>query len=127
MKIPNFTPPNKIDNPDLDDGTHDALKVISEQVNKLTSALQKNISPEDNENSETRKLAFENGKEYEISVPDIKGKPSEVRVLDHGLFERVDIAWEVVDSGKIKVALTWPSAPSSSVDTTILIRGGSDG
>ena len=126
MKVPNFTPPNKIDNPGLDEGTHEALKIISEQVTRLTSALQKNISPEDNENAETRAFGFENGKEYEISLQEIKGRPTEVRVLDHDLFEKVDIAWEVVDARKIKVALTWPSAPASAVNATLFIRGGSD-
>ena len=126
MKVPNFTPPNKIDNPGLDEESHKALKVISEQVTLLTSALQKNISPEDNENAETRAFGFENGKEYEISLQEIKGRPTEVRVLDHGLFEKVDIAWEVVDASKIKVVLTWPSEPTAAVDATLFIRGGSD-
>ena len=77
------------------------MRILSDQVDVLTTALQKNISPEDNENSETRTIDLQSGREYEISLQEIKGRPREVRVLDHDLFERADLSWEVVDNDKI--------------------------
>ena len=124
MKIPNYTPPNKLDHPGLPDSAYEAMDVISEQMNKLTTALQKNMSPEDNENAETRTAVFESGKEYDISLQEISGRPSEVRVLDHSVFEEVNLAWEVKDQSTVKVRLTWPEA--SSATATILVRGAPD-
>ena len=125
MKIPNYTPPNRLDHPGLPDSAYDAIDVISEQLNKITNALQKNISPEDNENAETRTAVFESGKEYDISLQEISGRPSEVRVLDHSVFEEVNLAWEVKDQTTVKVKLTWPDAASATA--TLLVRGASDG
>ena len=48
-----------------------------------------------------------------------------MRVLDHALFERADLSWEVVDNEKIKVKVDWPSGPMDAVNTTLLIRGSS--
>tara|TARA_B100000470_G_C19735714_1_gene366695 strand:+ start:552 stop:938 length:387 start_codon:yes stop_codon:yes gene_type:complete len=127
MKLPSFQPPNKIDHPGLPDAAYGAMEVLSNQVDKLTHALQKNISPEDNENTEVRIYPFESGVEYDITLQEVKGKVREVRVLDHDLFERVDLAWKLIDQKKIKVVLTWPSEPEEAINATLLIRGGSDG
>lgn len=124
MKIPNFTPPNKVDHPGLPDTAYRAMEVITNQLQKVTTALQKNISPEDNENSETRTMTFESGVKYDIRLQSIRGKPREVRVLDHSVFEKVDLAWEVKDLNLISVSLTWPA--STSATATLLIRGSSD-
>ena len=97
MKIPNFQPPNKIDHPGLPDSAYEAMEVFTQQIEKITTALQKNISPEDNENSETRTMTFQSGVNYDIRLRDIKGRPREVRVLDHSVFDKVDLAWEVKD------------------------------
>ncbi len=125
MKIPNYTPPNKLDHPGLPDSAYEAMDVISEQMNKLTTALQKNMSPEDNENAETRTAVFESGKEYDISLQEISGRPTEVRVLEQSVFEDVKVAWKVESQTSVKVKLTWPDATSGTA--TLLIRGASDG
>lgn len=127
MKIPNFHPPNQIDHPGLPETAYAAMEVLADQVDKLTTALQKNISPEDNENSETRTVDFQNGVAHEIVLQEIKGSPREVRVLDHALFSKVDIAWEATDVDKLRVMLTWPSEPSGYVTATLLVRGAPDG
>lgn len=127
MRVPNFTPPNQIDHPGLPDEAYNAMQVLSDQVGKLTLALQKNISPEDNENSEVRKLDFENGKKYSVSLQEIKGRPSEVRVLSHTLFDSVNLSWEVTDEASINVSLSWSTSTASRTTATLLIRGGSDG
>jgi hypothetical protein len=126
MKLPDFTPPNSVDHPGLPEVAYNAMQVLSDQVEQLTIALQKNISPEDNENSETRALALEHNKEYEISLQEIKGRPTEVRVLDQDLFEMPLLSWEVVDADKIKVKVNWLSQPTGAVPVSLLIRGGSD-
>ena len=125
MKIPNFQPPNKIDHPGLPDSAYEAMEVFTQQIEKITTALQKNISPEDNENSETRTMTFQSGVNYDIRLRDIKGRPREVRVLDHSVFDKVDLAWEVKDQDLIRVSLTWPA--TASAIATLLIRGSSDG
>lgn len=125
MKVPNFVPPNEVDQPGLPEAAYSALQVISNQVRELTTALQKNISPEDNENSETRTLTFRSGVPQEIRLQEIKGRPREVRVLDHSVFEKVDLAWEIRDADLIKVSLSWPTATSATA--TLLIRGSPDG
>ena len=125
MKIPNFQPPNKIDHPGLPDSAYEAMEVFTQQIEKITTALQKNISPEDNENSETRTMTFQSGVNYDIRLRDIKGRPREVRVLDHSVFDKVDLAWEVKDQALIRVSLTWPA--TASAIATLLIRGSSDG
>ena len=114
MKIPNYTPPNKLDHPGLPDSAYEAMDVISEQMNKLTTALQKNMSPEDNENAETRTAVFESGKEYDISLQEISGRPTEVRVLEQSVFEDVKVAWKVESQTSVKVKLTWPDATSGT-------------
>ena len=125
MKVPNFLPPNEVDQPGLPEEAYTAMRILSDQVDVLTTALQKNISPEDNENTEPRTIDLQSGREYEISLQEIKGRPREVRVLDHALFERADLSWEVVDNEKIKVKVDWPSGPMDAVNTTLLIRGSS--
>ena len=125
MKIPNFQPPNKIDHPGLPDSAYSAMEVFTQQIEKITTALQKNISPEDNENSETRTMTFQSGVNYDIRLRDIKGRPREVRGLDHSVFDKVDLAWEVKDQDLIRVSLTWPA--TASAIATLLIRGSSDG
>ena len=125
MKLPNFTPPNKVDHPGLPATAYSAMEVITNQLQKVTTALQKNISPEDNENSETREMVFESGVKYDINLQSIRGRPREVRVLDHSVFEKVDLAWEVKDTGVVSVSLTWPEATVAKA--TLIIRGSSDG
>ena len=127
MKIPNFVPPNEIAHPDLPEEAYGAMNVLSAQIEKLTTALQKNMSPEDNENAETVVSSFLNDTEHDIFLQSIKGKPSEVRVLDHDLFERVDVAWQIKDRTVITVKLSWPSQPTGPVNATLLVRGASDG
>lgn len=127
MKIPNFQPPNEIDHPDLSKEAYSAMQVMSSQIEKLTTALQKNMSPEDNENSETRVLTLRHGIPADIRLQEIKGKPREVRILDHSLFEKADLAWEVKDQKKIRVSVTWSIDPGVPVSVTLLIRGGGDG
>ena len=126
MKLPDFRAPNSIDYPGLPEVAYSAMQVLADQIEQLTLALQKNISPEDNENAETRSLALENGREYEIALQEIKGRPSEVRVLSHDRFEDANLSWEVVDAKKIKVRVEWPSRPVGAVPVSLLIRGGSD-
>ena len=127
MKIPNFVPPNEIDHPGLPEEAYGAMQVLSSQLEKLTTALQKNMSPEDNENAEKIVSSFLNGVEHDVSLQSIKGKPSEVRGLEHDLFERVDLAWQIKDRTVITVKLAWPSLPTGPVNATLLVRGASDG
>ena len=105
---------------------YNAMNILSEQIETLTNALQNNMTPEDNENSETRTIGFESGREYEIDLQEIKGKPSEVRILDSALFEKADLSWEVMDQKRIKVKVDWESRPAAPINATLLIRGASD-
>ena len=127
MKVPNFLPPNELDHPGLPEVAYTAIQVLSDQLETITTALQKNMSPEDNENSEARVLYLVHGVEQEVSVQEIKGRPTEVRVIDHPLFEEAVLAWVIKDEHNIKVKVTWPSEPTGPIATTLLIRGGSDG
>ena len=79
MKVPNFLPPNELDHPGLPEVAYTAIQVLSDQLETITTALQKNMSPEDNENSEARGLYLVHGVEQEVSVQEIKGRPTEVR------------------------------------------------
>lgn len=128
MKMPDFEPPNKVSHPGLPEASYDAMEVLANQVQKITQALQKNMSPEDNENSETRIASFVSGQTYDLNLQEIKGKPTELRVLDNELFENVDVAWEVKDQTTVRVRLTWKdSAPTAPIEATLLIRGAPDG
>ena len=75
MKVPGFRPPTEGDFPDLDEQTIAAVKVVGDQVELVTQALQSNISPEDNGNSEVRVVALQHGVTPELEVRGIKGKP----------------------------------------------------
>ena len=127
MKVPNFLPPNELDHPGLPEVAYTAMQILSDQLETITTVLQKNMSPEDNENSESRTLYLVSGVEQEVSVQEIKGRVTEVRVLDHPLFEEASLAWMVKDEHNIRVIVTWPSETPGPIATTLLIRGGSDG
>ena len=126
MKVPNFRPPNQGDFPGIDEQNIAALKVIGDQLELVTQALQSNISPEENGNAELKAVTLQSGVEVELETKGIKGKAVELVVLGHDKFDSTKLAWQVVDEDKVKVKVTWDNDDNQGVfiPTTLLVRGG---
>lgn len=127
MRVPNFRPPNQGDFPDVDEQNIAALKVVGDQLEIVTHALQSNISPEDNANAEVKNLSLKSGEPLNIETKNIKGKAIEVVVLDQEKFDSTKLAWEVVNENEIRVQVTWDNEDNQDtfISTRLLVRGGS--
>lgn len=125
MKVPSFRPPNKGDFPGVEEETLEAIKVLSDQLDLVTEALQSNISLEDNGNTEIKALSLRSGEEELVNLSVVKGRPIEVTIVDQDKFDSTKLAWQVVDQGQIKIKVTWDDTANHNVpiNTRILVRG----
>lgn len=127
MKVPNFRPPTPGDFPGIDEQNIAALKVVGDQLELVTQALQSNISPEDNSNTQVKAVSLQSGVATEVETKTIKGRAVEVVVLGQDKFDSTTLAWELLSEEKIRVRVTWadPLNHGIFIPTTLLIRGGS--
>lgn len=125
MKVSNFKRISRSDFPEATDEFHKAMDIVSDQIELLTTALQGNISFEDNFDAEIKELDLEDNKAVTFELKTLRGKPRGVLLLDRGLFDYSVVALQVVDdkSIKVKIAMT-DEAPTTSTSVRIAILGG---
>lgn len=68
MKLSAFRPPNKTDFPDMPPGDEEPFKVVGKHIIDLTTALQGQISIEDNLDAELIRVDIEHNKLFTVTL-----------------------------------------------------------
>ena len=125
MRIPNFKRPRREDMPDADDTLFKKIvEPISDQVEELTRAMQRRLSPQDNFDMEVRELDLTDGVQLEITLRQLRGIPLGALFLESDVADGATLAMERVSRERVKLRADWPSGPSGAQRTKVLIVGG---
>lgn len=125
MKVSNFKRISRSDFPEASEDFYRAMDIISDQIEVVTTALQGNISFEDNFDAEIKDLKIKDNTTTTFELKTLKGKPRGILLLDRGVFDYSLVAFKVVNDRTISVKMvSTDEAPLGSTSVRIAILGG---
>lgn len=124
MKIANYHSPAQQEFPSIPQPFFDWLRTTFRQVDDLTGILQGGGSLTENGNNEIVEIKARQGTEYEVTLSTLNGQPKGAFVIFCQEYIHPSLKLDILDEGKIRVKLTWPTDPGKEILTRILVIGG---
>jgi hypothetical protein len=124
MKVQTFRLIQRGDYPEAPDWFLRVAETINKQLEQLTNLAQKNITAAENTNSEERDLEIANDVPFEVTLNQLKGKPTKARLVWANLFDYPHLAWEVISETKVRAKVRFDSEPANRVRVKILFEAG---
>lgn len=123
MKLANYHPPTQQEFPAVPPPLFEALRTTFRQVDDLTGAAQGELSLVGNLNTEMVEISARHGVAYDVALSTLSGQALGGFVVYAQGMPHPALFLEIVDEGKIRVALTWGTDPGKEVFTRILVIG----
>lgn len=123
MKTGSYTRVTRDSLPNVDEDIFRLVSPISEQLETISRACRRNLSPDQNLNTEMITLDFPDDTAVPIKLQKLNGYPIGVILLWEELFDYAQLAWKAVDKDKIQVKISWSSSPSTVTTAKILVIG----
>ena len=125
MKVSNFKRLSRTDNPQIPEWMEPLLKVINDQFESITTALQGSLTFDDNFNAEIKEFSLKDNTAVDVKLSRVKGKPRGVILLDRDVFDYHVAAFEILDEKTVRVKLSFTdTAPLGDVKIRLLVVGG---
>lgn len=124
MRIQSYRRVRRDDVPGLPDEVYRALEPISDQLEKLTTAMQGNLRFEDNFESETRELEVSHGVAKDISLQKLRRSRAAGAILIEAAAAVASFTSEVRDLGRVRVTVSFVSDPGEPTRVKFVVLGG---
>lgn len=128
MKLSSYRPVNRSDVPSAPDWVDKLREPDTDQIKRITIALQNQLGFSDNFNAEVRELDMVHNEWLTIGLRGLRGKVSGALVIDVDAAEDENVDWwpirkSVVDLKTIRLKLKFASDPGRAVKVRVLILG----
>lgn len=122
MKVADYRRISKTDLQEAPAWMHRIVDQTNQQIEIVTTAVQRNLTFSENFNSEIRSISLADDTTTRISLNALKGKPIGAILVDSG-YAYARLAWQVVDESTVDVKVKWDVAPAVDTEVVILFLG----
>jgi len=128
MKLKQYQPTLRTNVPEAEKWIDKIVAPSNNQIKRMTTALQNQLSYRDNFNAEVLDLKIWHDDESttgwsEIELNSLKGKPEGVQLIFWDWDDYAHIKWKIKAINKIQIKVKFDTDPEQEVDIRILVVG----
>jgi len=123
MKVGSYKRISRDSLPNVDEDIFRLVSPISEQLETVSRACRRNLSPDQNLNTEILELPLADDTATTIKLQKLNGYPIGVILIWEELFDYTQLTWKLIDKDEIQVKVTWTSSPSAKTTARLLVIG----